>query len=136
MQARSSGPSRMQECTSQLELGDVVPIWQSRLERPLEAGHRRMLWHLRMASPESCIVGEACGFSSSYVNNNAASAAFSQAFLDAFTRDWGALQKTAGHFMSHCGSEHKDVTAGTKRKLMWYDAFIRSDDYVLTYVGR
>ena len=136
MKARSSGPSRMQDCTGQLKLGDVAPIWQGRLERLRESGLRRMLRPLQMASPETRIVGEAYSFSSSYVNDCAACAAFSQVFLDAFTSDWGALQETTRYFMSHWNSEHRDVTAGTKRRLKWYDAFIRSDDYVLTYRGR
>src|SRR3954470_23199567 len=75
--------AEMQECTDEGALKDVAPTWHSRLVRLKSAAIERKLWHFQMASPKNLTLGEASGFSSSYVNDCAPCVVFSQTFLTA-----------------------------------------------------
>jgi hypothetical protein len=128
-------PAQKQEA---LTLGDIAPTWHGRLlERLPRAGLRRILWHHQMALPETCIVGEAYGFSSSsYMRDCDRCTVFSQAFLRHFRAgSHDALRKAGRHFVIHWNGSHREVTSRlnskVRRRLQWYDAFVRFDNHVL-----
>jgi hypothetical protein len=82
-----------------LTLGDIAPTWHGRLLEQLpRAGPRRILWHYQMALPETCVVGKAYGFSSSYMRDCDRCTVFSQAFLRHFRAgSHDALRKAGRH---------------------------------------
>jgi hypothetical protein len=89
-----------------------------------------------MALPETCVVGEAYGFSSSYMGDCDRCTVFSQAFLRHFREgSHDALRKAGQHFVIHWNGSHKEVTprlnSKVRRRLQWYDAFVRFDNHVL-----
>jgi hypothetical protein len=125
---------------SALTLGDIAPTWYRILGQRLQAySLKRLLWYLHMASPETCIVGEAYGFSSSYMRDCADCVMFSRVFLHNFPAgSYGALYETIRQFIAHWNHHHKNITSRIsnsrpRRRLRWYDAFLRFDDHVLTY---
>jgi len=89
-------PAQKQEA---LTLGDIAPTWHGRLLEQLpRAGPRRILWHHQMALPETRVVGEAYGFSSSYMRDCDRCTVFSQAFLRHFRAgSHDALRKAGRH---------------------------------------
>lgn len=128
------GPELQQESSPALTLKEIAPSWHDILVQLPASGLKRVLWQRQLAYPETCIVGEAYGFKWSYVNDCARCSEFSQTlFRDFKMRSYGALNEGVGRFVAHWNDSHRHETQKTKRRLRWYDAFARFDDYVLTY---
>ena len=127
------GPEQQQE-SAPLTLKDISPSWHDILLKLPASGLRRILWQQHLAYPETCIVGEAYGFKWSYVNDCANCREYSQTFFRDFkTRSYGALDEGVRNFVEHWNDSHRHQTQKTKRRLRWYQAFARFDDYLLTY---
>jgi hypothetical protein len=130
----------LQHAESALTLWHIAPTWYGILGQRLPAySPKRLVWYLHMASPETCIVGEAYGFSSSYMKDCADCVTFSRVFLHNFPAgSYSALHETIRHFIAHWNHDHKNITSrisnsGTRRRLRWYDAFLRFDDHLPIY---
>ena len=133
---------------SVLALKDIAPSWHTvLLEEKCRANRlKRYPWLVLMASQETCVVGEAYGFSSSYMEDCAECATFSQLFFNDFrSKSFSPHDNTVRHFVAHWNSNHRRVTcaigdSGPRRRLRWYDAFLRFDDdnnnVALTYRNR
>jgi hypothetical protein len=123
-----------QESSPALTLKDIAPSWHDILVQLPASGIRRMLWQQQLAYPETCIVGEAYGFKWSYVNDCAKCSEFSQTLFRHFKmRSYGALNEGVRSFVAHWNDSHRRETQKTKRRLRWYQAFTRFNDYVLAY---
>lgn len=91
-----------------------------------------------VALPDTCVVGEAYGFSSSYMRDCDRCTVFSQAFLHHFRAGSHDALRKAGRpaFVIHWNGSRKEVTSRlnskVRRRLQWYDAFVRFDNRVLT----
>jgi hypothetical protein len=83
-----------------------------------------------------CIVGEAYGFDSHFVNKCDTCKEFSLAFESHFVKSrFDELNSTKEQFVEHWNNHHRDVTyslAGRRRELKWYDSFLRFDNYTWT----
>jgi hypothetical protein len=85
-----------------------------------------------MASPETCIVGEAFGRSSSYWDSCIECKAFSSRFLCYFReRSYNKLECDVQRFMEHWNEKHRDVE--NRRGLRWFDSFVRFDNHVRVF---
>lgn len=123
-----------QESSPALTLKDIAPSWHDILAQLPASGMRRMLWQQQLAYPETCIVGEAYGFKWSYVNDCAKCSEFSMTlFRDFKKRSYGALNEGVGSFVAHWNDSHRRETQINKRRLRWYHAFGRFQDYLLIF---
>ncbi|MGI0063084.1 MAG: hypothetical protein ACREBA_11600 [Nitrosotalea sp.] len=119
-----------------LGLSEISPIWSQRLSKLPVSFITKIKWYLAIHSRGSCVVGEAYGISSRYVKEcekcDKCSIDFESHFMKNQFRE---LEATKEQFVEHWNEDHKDVTEslkGHRRKLQWYDSFIRFDDYIWT----
>jgi hypothetical protein len=123
-----------------LSFGEICPSWSARIEKglPAQLSPKRLRWHAEMVSPETCIVGEAHGFSSSYMNSCETCRRFSSEFPHDL-RDYSLLKQNVREFVEHWNRRHSDITmqvmssGKSRRRLRWFDGFARFDGYVRTY---
>ena len=123
----------------QLPFGEICPSWGVRIEKglPGRLSPKRLRWHAEMASPETCIVGEAHGFSSAYMNSCGTCRGFSSEFPHELW-DYSLLKQNVDKFVEHWNYKHGDVTmqlllSGKRRMLRWFDGFARFDDHIRIY---
>jgi hypothetical protein len=123
-----------------LSFEEICPSWSARMEKglPGQLSPKRLRWHAEMVSPETCIVGEAHGFSSSYMNSCETCRGFSSEFPHD-VRDYSLLKQNVRKFVEHWNRRHSNVTmqlmlSGKRRRMLrWFDGFARFDGYVRTY---
>lgn len=124
----------------QLSFEEICPSWGARIKKGLlgQLSPKRLRWHAEMVSPETCIVGEAHGFSSAYMNSCEACRGFSSEFPRGL-RDHSFLKQNVDKFVEHWNQKHGDITmrlqssGKSRRRLRWFDGFARFDDHVRTY---
>ena len=80
-----------------------------------------------------CVVGEAFGLVSNYAGGCEKCDRFSLYFESNFVhKKLGELEATKEQFVRHWNEQHRDVTMslGKRKPIMWYDSFLRFDDYI------
>ena len=93
-----------------LTLDSISPTWAKRLEEskllPLLSLERFQLY-LELRDTSKCVVGEAYGFSSSYVRNCKSCSKISWKFMFYFMiHSYSKLERTKNEFVKHWGEKH------------------------------
>jgi hypothetical protein len=93
-----------------LTLNAISPIWAKKLEEskllPL-LSLRRLKLYLELRDASKCVVGEAYGFSSSYVYDCKSCSKISWKFMFYFMiHSYSKLEGTKKEFVKHCSEEH------------------------------
>lgn len=104
---------------SLLSLTDIAPKWADRLKQlPVpKLSLKGIQWSLELTAAEGCIVGEAYGFSSSYLKTCEVCERIGNNFQTNFIiRSFENLKKNTEKFVEHWNEKHAHVTEGLKRK--------------------
>jgi hypothetical protein len=93
-----------------LTLDAISPIWAKKLEEskllPL-LSFRRLKLYIKLKRTAKCVVGEAYGFSSSYVRNCKSCSKISWKFMFYFMiHSYSKLEDTKKEFVKHWGEKH------------------------------
>jgi hypothetical protein len=93
-----------------LTLDTISPIWAKKLEEskllPL-LSHERLRLSLELKRTSKCVVGEAYGFTSSYVYNCKGCSKISWKFMFYFMiHSYSKLEDTKNEFVKHWGEKH------------------------------
>ncbi|MGA9170095.1 MAG: hypothetical protein WBZ20_08120 [Nitrososphaeraceae archaeon] len=95
-----------------LNLDMISPIWAKRLEQSkllFPVCLRRLRWYLELKSTSKCVVGEAYGFSSSYVSNCKLCCRIGWKFMFYFMIcSYSKLEETKNGFVKHWSEKHHD----------------------------
>ena len=95
-----------------LNLDMISPIWAKRLEQSKLLSPvclRRLRWYLELKSTSKCVVGEAYGFSSSYVSSCKLCCRISWKFMFYFMIcSYSKLEETKNEFVTHWSEKHRD----------------------------
>ena len=88
----------------------IAPIWAKRLEEskllPI-LSLRRLRLYLELRDTSKCVVGEAYGFSSSYVYSCRPCSKISWKFMFYFMiHSYSKLERTKNEFVKHWGEKH------------------------------
>lgn len=101
-----------------LTLEDISPRWASRFkELPLPLFSLKNIgWSFQILSAELCVVGEAYGYSGSYVNKCEKCTELGHEFVTSFiTHSYNSLEKTKKTFVEHWNEQHSDITRKRRR---------------------
>jgi hypothetical protein len=101
-----------------LTLEDISPKWSHRFEQlPLPVlSARGISWGFQMLFAETCVVGEAYGYSGSYINECARCHAIGYEFVTSFlSRSYGSLKENEEVFVGHWNQEHAHITERRKK---------------------
>lgn len=101
------------DSSEHLTLEDISPRWASRFkELPLPLLSLKGIgWSFQILSAELCVVGEAYGYSGSYINNCEKCAEFGYEFVTSFiTHSYGSLEKNEKSFVEHWNEQHSGIT--------------------------
>jgi hypothetical protein len=114
--------SRMAEIASgaYLTLKDISPKWYRRFEElPLPIfSAKGISWSFQMLFAETCVVGEAYGYSGSYINECSACHAIGYEFVTSFlSRSYDNLKENEEVFVKHWNQEHTRITERRKKKV-------------------
>ena len=140
--SRHSFKKRNQVYQSRLpSIAEICPSWHKRLEQVPVAriSLNWISWRNQMQCAETCIVGEAHRFSSSYKDECGQCLADSQQFLNMYEKESyrelnQGVNDFAGHFCRcHGGSAENSPK---RRQLKWFDSFFRFDDSMFVYQYR
>ncbi len=104
---------------SSLNLTDIAPKWADRFKQlPVpKLSLKGIQWALELTAAEGCIVGEAYGFSSSYLKTCEVCQRIGRNFQTNFIiRSFENLKKNTEKFVEHWNEKHAHVTVGLKRK--------------------
>ncbi len=104
---------------SSLTLTDIAPKWANRFKQlPIpKLSLKGLQWALESTAAEGCIVGEAYGFSSSYLKTCEVCERIGSNFQTNFIiRSFENLKKNTEKFVEHWNEKHAHVTEGLKRK--------------------
>ena len=104
---------------SSLNLTDIAPKWADRFKQlPVsKLSLKGIQWALELTAAEGCIVGEAYGFSASYLKTCKVCEMFCSNFQTNFIiRSYENLKKNTEKFVEHWNEKHTHVTDGLKRK--------------------
>jgi hypothetical protein len=93
---------------------DIAPKWAKRLEQQQleeELPHKTSLagikWYFELLSYSRCVVGEAHGFSSSYVYNCRKCCSFGWKFIESYNEcSCSKFEKNKEEFIKHWNEEH------------------------------
>ena len=115
-------------------MAEIAPTWNRRLSRLPVPFLTKIKWYLDIHDKNTCVVGEAHGFSSTYANSCEACDKFSLDFESQFMKNqYQEMDATKGQFVRHWNELHRDITLalGQKRRMLrWYDSFLRFDDHI------
>jgi hypothetical protein len=95
-----------------LPLDIISPVWAERLEQskklpPLSL--KRIMWYFELKNPSRCVVGEAHGFSSSYMSYCTPCSKIGWKFMFYFmVRSYSKLECTKSEFVKHWFETHSD----------------------------
>ena len=100
--------SQQKQESLSLSLSGISPIWAKRLERkPFLVSLTRLRWLSEIADPQKCVVGEAYGFSSSYIDSCRQCASIANKFSLYFALCWQKkLQGVQSIFVRHWNENH------------------------------
>ena len=114
----SSSSSHMQKSHINNEMQDqellifdtIAPIWAKRLEEskllPI-LSLRRLRLYLELRDTSKCVVGEAYGFSSSYISSCKRCSKIGWKFMFYFMiHSYSKLERTKNEFVKHWGEKH------------------------------
>ena len=121
---------------STIGLSQIAPTWSQRLSKLPVPFLTKIKWFLDIHNRDTCVVGEAYGFTSHYARDCDKCNKFSLDFESHFVKNqFGELEDTKEEFVQHWNGHHRDVTyslAGHRKTLKWYEDFLRFDDYIWT----
>lgn len=103
-----------------LTLTDIAPKWADRFNQlPVPIlSLKGIQWGLELTAAEGCLVGEAYGFSSSYLQTCKTCEMIGSNFQTTFiTRSYENLKKNKEKFVKHWNEKHRLITEGLKRKI-------------------
>lgn len=105
----------MSETISNAELmfRDISPKWAQRFDQlPLSPlSLKGVSWGLQILFAETCVVGEAYGYSSSYISECAKCSLLGYEFVTSFmTRSYNQLKENQELFVKHWNQEHAHLT--------------------------
>ena len=104
---------------SSLNLTDIAPKWADRFKQlPVsKLSLKGIQWALELTAAEGCIVGEAYGFSASYLKTCEVCQRIGRNFqINFIIRSFENLKKNTEKFVEHWNEKHTHVTDGLKRK--------------------
>jgi hypothetical protein len=124
----------VQETT--IGLSQIAPTWSQRLSKLPVPFPTKIKWFLDIHNKDTCVVGEAYGFTSRYARDCDKCNKFSLDFESHYVKNqFQKLEGTKEEFVQHWNKRHRNITysiAGHRKTLKWYDSFLRSDDYIWT----
>ena len=102
--------SKIQNQEELLTLDCISPIWAKRLEEskllPI-LSLRRLRLYLELRDTSKCVVGEAYGFSSSYISSCKRCSKIGWKFMFYFMiHSYSKLERTKNEFVKHWGEKH------------------------------
>jgi hypothetical protein len=103
-----------------LTLKDISPRWSRRLgELPLPIFSARSIsWGFQMLFAETCVVGEAYGYSGSYICECTKCQAIGYEFVTSFlSRSYGNLKENEEAFVRHWNQEHVHITQRRRKRV-------------------
>ncbi len=104
---------------SSLTLTDIAPKWANRFKQlPVpKLSLKGVQWALELTAADRCLVGEAHGFSASYLKTCEVCEMIGSNFQTNFIiRSFENLKKNTEKFVEHWNENHANVTEGLKRK--------------------
>ena len=104
---------------SSLTLTDIAPKWADRFKQlPVpKLSLKGVQWALELTAADRCLVGEAHGFSSSYLKTCEVCERICSNFqINFIIRSFDNLKKNTEKFVEHWNENHADVTEELKRK--------------------
>ena len=109
MQVKSHIKNEMQD-QELLTLDTIAPIWAKRLEEsellPI-LSFRRLRLYLELKDTSKCVVGEAYGFSSSYISSCKRCSKIGCKFMFYFMiHSYSKLERTKNEFVTHWSEKH------------------------------
>ncbi len=113
----------------------ISPTWSRRLCMLPVQLPTKIKWYLDLHDKGRCVVGEAYGMSSKYVDDCHECNKFSLDFESHFIQNkFAHLERTKELFIQHWNERHSDITTslGNREPLRWYDSFLRFDDHIQT----
>jgi hypothetical protein len=97
----------------QLALEDISPDWASRLREKNKTtilSLTWMRWRFALQVASKCVVGEAYGYSSQYMDNCDECESFGSKFLYYFTFNWHEkLESNKQDFVKHWNEHHSNI---------------------------
>ena len=97
----------------ELTFRDISPTWSRRFDQlplpPLSL--KSVSWGLQILFAETCVVGEAYGYSSSYISECTKCSLLGYEFVTSFlTRSYGQWKENQELFVRHWNQEHAHLT--------------------------
>lgn len=91
-----------------LTLNDISPRWAERLHQlPFPLSFQWLRWYLEIKCASKCVVGEAYGFSSSYIHNCEECDSFGWKFMFSFMlHSYSRLEENKQLFVNHWNEKH------------------------------
>ena len=106
--------------SSSLTLTDIAPKWADRFNQlPVPIlSLKGLQWAFELTAAERCLVGEAHGFSASYLQTCKVCEMICSNFQTNFImRSYENLQKNTEKFVKHWNEKHAHITLGLKRRI-------------------
>ncbi len=106
--------------SSSLTLTDIAPKWANRFKQlPVPIlSLKGLQWAFELTAAERCLVGEAHGFSASYLQTCKVCEVICSNFQTNFImRSYENLQKNTEKFVKHRNEKHAHITLGLKRRI-------------------
>jgi hypothetical protein len=95
-----------------LPLDIISPVWAERLEKSNKLSAlslKRIMWYFELKNPSRCVVGEAHGFSSSYMSYCTPCNKIGWKFMFYFmVRSYSKLECTKSEFVKHWFETHSN----------------------------
>lgn len=108
------------EIEKPLSLHDISPMWARRLENrlPVPFSFTWLKWYIELKCASKCIVGEAYGFSLSYLFNCKECDENAWKFMVYFTLHLHSrLQANKQTFIKHWNEKHRDISEAKEKRL-------------------
>ena len=131
IQVKKSYVNENPEDQELLTLDVISPIWARRLEEskllPILSRERLRLY-LELRDTSKCVVGEAHGFSSSYVYNCKGCSKIAWKFMFYFMiHSYSKLETTKNEFVAHWGEKHHTLSADDRKKDFDWNEVIKKE---------